>query len=95
MRGAPSVVVIFPGVFAGADGEEPVAALRVGEEAAFAGEIGIERRAALIESVEISAGGVGLPDFDEGVWNWASIFVQDLSANDDAWADGSAAMLLG
>jgi len=88
--GTPGVVVIAPGIFAGLDGDETVAALVVGEGVAAAGEVGVERGLMLIAAVKITAGGVGLPEFDEGVRDRAAVFIEDAAADDDAFAEGFA-----
>ena len=95
VRGAPGVVVILPGVRAGFDGDEAIAAFGVGDGVAAAGEVGIERRVVLIDGVRVAAGGVGLPDFDERVRKRAAVFVDDATRDDDAFADGFGVMLLG
>ena len=49
--GPPGVVVVAPGIGAGADGDEAVAALVVGQGAAAAGEVRVERRVVLVDRV--------------------------------------------
>ena len=95
VRSAPGVVVILPGIGAGLDGDEAIAAFGVGDGVAAAGEIGIERRVVLIDRVGVAAGGVRLPDFDERVRERTAIFVNDAAGDDDAFADGFGVMLLG
>src|SRR5262245_11807258 len=67
VRRPPRVVMIAPRVRAGMDRGEAVLAAGVGEDAAGAREIRIERGAALIPVVAIPPPGVGLPDLDERV----------------------------
>ena len=67
VRRPPRVVVVAPRILAGLDRDEAVAALGVGQRAAAAGEIGIDRRVVVVARVRIAAGGVGLPDLDQRV----------------------------
>ena len=55
VRGPPGVVVVAPRVGARLDGDEPVAAVVVGEAAAGAGEVGVERRGVLVAQVGVAA----------------------------------------
>src|SRR5690606_36210924 len=65
----------------------------VGQRAATAAEIGIERREVAFALVAIAAAGVGLPDFDQRVGHRAGVFVEHLTVDDDALTDGVAAVL--
>jgi len=85
--------MIFPRVRAGPDGDESVAAVFVGEGTSFTGEIRVERRIVLIVFVKIPAGGVGLPDFDEGVADGTTIFIHNTAADRDAFAEGFTIVL--
>ena len=67
VRRPPGVLVVPPRVGAGLDRDEAVAALVVGEAAAGAGEVRVERRRVLVDLVPVAAGGVRLPDLDERV----------------------------
>ena len=82
----PGVLVVGPRIGAGADGQELVAPLRVGEDAAVAVEVGIERRVVLVGRMVVAAGGIGLPDLDHGVGHRAAGFVGDGAGDDDALA---------
>ena len=92
---APGVVVIFPRVSAGPHCDKTVAAVFVGESAAFAGEIRVERRVVLVIFVQVASGGVGLPNFNEGFADGAAIFVDDASADSDAFAERFTFVLAG
>ncbi len=90
---APGVVVIFPGVRARTNGDKTVAAVVVGESAAFAGEIRVERGIMLIVLVEVAAGGIGLPDFNEGAANGPAIFIDNAAGHFNAFAKRLALVL--
>src|SRR6202046_284816 len=48
----------------------------------------------LVALVQVAARRVGLPDLNEGISQWPSIFVQHLTADDDAFAERVAGMLV-
>jgi hypothetical protein len=56
--------MVAPGIGAGLDRGEEVAALAIGEAAASSGEVRVERRIVLIFGMGIAAGAVRLPEFD-------------------------------
>ena len=85
--GAPGVVVVLPGVGARFDGDEFVVAVGVGEDAAFADEVGIDGGVMLVAGVLVAAGGVGLPHLDDGVGDRAAVFVGDGAVDDDAFTE--------
>src|SRR5260221_299185 len=89
----PGIVGIFPGVRGRTNGDKTVAAVLVGESAAFAGEIRIEGRVVLIIFVEVAAGGIGLPDFNEGAANGPAIFIHNAAAHFNAFAERLAFVL--
>src|SRR3546814_4867877 len=78
----PGIVVIAPRIGAGLDGDEAVAALVVGDGAAIAGEIRIERRVMLVDGVAVTAGRIGLPQFDERARHRPTVFVEHTTAQD-------------
>ena len=65
--GPPGVVVVLPGIGAGLDRDEAVAAVVVGHDAAAAREVRVERRRVLVDAMAVAAGRVGLPDLDQRV----------------------------
>jgi hypothetical protein len=93
MRRTPGVMVVFPGVGAGANGDETIAALGIGDGVPAAGEIGIEWSVVLVHFVKVAAGGVGLPDFHEGVGNGAGVLIENAATDDDTLAEWFAVML--
>ena len=67
VRGTPVVDAVAPRVGAGLDGAEEVVAVRVGQRAAAAAEIRIDRRDVPVLLVPVAAAGVRLPDLDQRV----------------------------
>ena len=70
-------------------------AVLVGDGAARAGEVRIERRRMLIDIVHVAAAGIGLPDFHQGIGHRALVLVEHVAVHDDALAQGLALVLLG
>src|ERR1700682_4022843 len=95
MRGPPGVGMIAPRIGAGFHGDEFVATLGVGQRAAGAGEIRIERRRMLVAMMDITAGGVRLPDFHEGARYRTAVFVEHASRDDNPLALRLALVLAG
>lgn len=85
--------MIAPGISAGLDGDEAIAAIGIRERSARASKIRIERRGVLILHMQISPGGVSLPDFDQGVRNGASIFIEHTAGDEDALTQRIARVL--
>ena len=83
----PSVVMITPRIGARLDRGEPVPAVFVGEDAAFAAKIRVDRRVMLIRGMMVAAGCVGLPDLDDCVGDWPAIFVRNPAVDDDPLAE--------
>ena len=95
VRRPPGVGVVPPRVGAGLDRDEPVPALGVGEAAAGAGEVRVERRRVLVALVEVAAGGVRLPDLDQRVAAPAGRPSSTRPRDDDALAQRLAVVLAG
>ena len=93
--GPPGVEVVLPRVGAGLDGGEAVGAVRAGDAAAHAGEVGVQRRRVLVALVDVAAGGVGLPDFHELAGHGAAVAVEHAAGDDDAFALRLAVVLDG
>jgi len=87
VRRPPGVAMVLPSVCAGADGDEPVAALGIGEDAAGAVKLGVERRVVPILRVVVAAGGVGLPDLDHGTRHRLAVLVRHGARHDDPLAN--------
>ena len=81
------------GIGAGLDRDEAIAAVVVGDGAAAAGEVRIERRRVLVDPMAIATGRVGLPDLDQRVANGAAVAPEHATADDDALAQGLARVL--
>src|SRR5207248_9583281 len=83
----PRIVVIAPGIGAGLDRGEPVPALIVGIDPALATKVRIDRRVMLVRRVLIAAGGVGLPDLDDGARDRPAVLIGNAAVYDDALAE--------
>src|SRR6202158_4805140 len=75
VRGPPGVVVIAPRVRRGLDGDEAVGAVRAGQHAADAGEVGVEWRVVVVDVVTVAAGRVRLPELDQRIRDRLAVFV--------------------
>src|SRR6185312_1951820 len=73
----PGIRGVGPRVGAGPDGDEAVAALRVGEHAARPTEILIEWRVVGVAGMLVAAGAVGLPNLDHRVRHRPAVLVGD------------------
>src|SRR5688572_4364566 len=93
MRGPPRVVMVAPGIFAGPDGDEAVAPLRVGARAAGAREVRVDGRVVLVGAMRIAAGGIRLPDLDQGIRHRPAVLVEHATGHHDALADRLAFVL--
>src|SRR6266446_6459239 len=93
VRRAPGVLVIAPWVSARFDGDEPVPPLPIGQAAAGANEVRVERRGVVVLRVHVSPGGVGLPPLYQRVTHRAAVAVDDAAADDDPFAERLAIML--
>ena len=87
--------MVGPGIGARLDRHEAELPFGVGERAARAGKIRVQRRGVLIALVRVAARRVGLPDFDERVRNRAAILVDHASLDDDPLAERLAGVLPG
>ena len=87
VRGPPCVVVVAPGVGAGLDGDELVAAVPVGHGPAAAGEVRVDRRGPGVPAVAVAPGGVRLPDLHQRVADRAAVGVEQPPGDGDPLAD--------
>src|SRR3989442_13416112 len=85
--GAPRVRVVCQGIRAGLDCGEAVASLGVGQAAAGAGEVRVERRGMLVTVVDVPAGGIRLPDLDERVPDGPPVALEHAAADEDPLAE--------
>ena len=88
----PRIVMIAPRIRTRLDGHEAIRAVLVGDHSSDASEMRIERRFVLVLGVCIAAGGVRLPNFDQGVRNRAAVFVEHAAGHDDSFAESLAAV---
>ena len=86
---------LLPGVGAGLDRGEPVGAVVVGQAAADAGEVRVERRRVLVALVDVATAGVGLPDLDQLAPHRPAVAVQHPAGDHHPLADRLAAVLDG
>jgi len=93
VRGAPSVLVISPRICTRFDGDKPVRALIVRHQSSTAREIRIEWRGVIVEVMAIASGGICLPQLDQRAANWIAVFIDNVPAHDDSFAEGFARML--
>ena len=77
-----------PWIGAGLDGDEPIAALGVGQAPAEPVKFGSSGAGHWSRSVPVASGGVRLPDLDERVRHGASVAVEHATAHDDALPEG-------
>src|SRR5207302_2239470 len=89
------VVVIAPRVRTRLDRGELVAAVVVGERAAHAVEVRVQRRGPAVAGVPVTPARVGLPDLDQRVWHRPPVAVQQPAEDDDALPDRLAGVLHG
>src|SRR5579864_2438406 len=73
----PCILMVLPGIGARFDGNEAIAPTLISKGAAGAGKVRIQRRRMVIAIVAVAAGGIGLPNFNQCVRNWATIIIQD------------------
>src|ERR1700722_12272499 len=92
MRRPPGVDMVTKRVGTGLDGTERIVSVLVGDHAAAAAEIWIDRGKISIILVPVSSAGVGLPHLDQRVGNAAAVFVHDSAVNDGAFADRFACL---
>src|ERR1700733_11606366 len=95
VRRPPGVVMVAPGVLARADGHEAIATLRIGERMAATREVWVQRSVVLVALMQITAGPVRLPDFDQRIPHGTSVFVYHSPAHHYAFPERLARMLLG
>ena len=81
MRRAPPGIRHRHRIGPGLDGEEAVAAVVIRQHPAIADEIGVERRVARVDRVEVAAGGIGLPQFHHGAAYRPAVLIQHPAAD--------------
>src|SRR5258707_13709064 len=91
----PGVMMVAPRIGAGFYRDEPVVTLGIRLRAPRSGKIRIERRRMLVADVDITAAGIGLPDFEQRIRHAATVFVQHMAVHDDAFAERFALVLGG
>src|SRR5206468_1223254 len=89
----PGVEVLTPRVGARLHGGEVVVPVAVGQRAADAGEVRVQRGVVLLALVGVAAGRVGLPDLDELTADRTAVAVEQPSGDGDALTDRLAGVL--
>src|SRR5437588_10491064 len=87
VRRTPGVWVVLPGICTRANRQESVDTVSICQAAAHAQKVRIERSRPLITFVEVAAGGIGLPDLQEGVRQRFATVVEYAAGHNDALAD--------
>src|SRR5271166_3629949 len=87
MRRPPGVVMVSPWISARLDGNEPVCASLVSDDAARTEKIRIERRRVIVSRMPITAGGICLPDLNQSVRHAAPILVDYAARYNDPLSD--------
>ena len=95
VRGAPGVGVVAPRVGAGPDRHEAEVALLVGQAAADAAEVRVDRARPVVPAVAVAAAGVGLPDLDQRVRHRRARRPPHVAVDDDPLALRLALVLAG
>src|SRR5579863_1782663 len=95
VRRPPGVVMVAPGIFAGADGHEAIAALRIGERVTATCEIWVQWSVVLVAFMQITPGRVRLPDLDQRISHRPTVFVYHSPTHHNAFPERLAGMLLG
>ena len=88
MRRAPVIGAVGPGIGAGANGGEAVAAVACRQRAAAAAKIRIERRDVGFVDMSVAPAGVCLPDLDQAIGHTPALFIEHAAVDDDALANG-------
>ena len=86
VRGAPVVDAVAPGIRAGLDRAVGVVAVLVGQHAAAAAEVRVERADVLVLLVAIAPARVGLPHLDQRILHRPAELVAHMAVHDDALA---------
>jgi hypothetical protein len=90
MHRPPVIGAVRPGIGAGADGQELVAPLRIGQRPPAAAEIRVERGEIGVLHVAIAPARIGLPDLDQRLGHGAPGLVQNPAMDADPLADRPA-----
>jgi len=90
VRGTPRERMVQPRIGPGLHGDEAIPAVVVGERAAHAVKIGIERRIVHVDGMVIAPRSVRLPDLDERSAHGLAVLVEDAAGDDHALAERGA-----
>src|ERR1700751_84935 len=87
MRRPPAVYPVSERVGARFDGAEEIVTVVVSQHPAAAAEVGADWRDVGVVPLTVASARIGLPDFDKGIADRASIAVQDITMDDRLFAD--------
>src|SRR5713226_5301674 len=87
MRGTPGIDGIAPGIGAWLDRVKMVTPFGIGNRAATAPEVRIDRREIGVPLVSVATTRIRLPDLDECCWYWSVGLVQHTTVHDNAFAN--------
>src|SRR5580658_1526254 len=80
--------MIVPGVSPRFYGQETVLAVFVRQDTALAAEVGVERSPEVVETMGVTPGSIGLPDFDQRPGERVPFLVEHASLDDHALTEG-------
>src|SRR5450631_2022043 len=83
--------MILPGIGTRTNRQKAIDPLIIGQAAAHAQEVGIERSGPLVPLVQVATGGIGLPDLQQRVEQRRALLIEHAARHDDALADSLAA----
>ena len=93
MRRAPVIRPVTPRVRPWLDSAKAVITFTVGQGAAYAAEVWVQRRQVAVVLVTISTACVGLPDFHQGMRNRLAILIAHATCQDDPLAYRQTAII--
>src|SRR6266446_3759870 len=93
VRRTPGVVMIQPRVGPGLDGHKTIRAVFVGHRSSGASEVRVERRGMLVFGVNVTAGGVGLPNLNERARDRTAVRVEHAPGHNNSLAQRLAGVL--
>src|ERR1022692_1863170 len=78
--------MVAPRICPRLDRHKTIVAVPITQRAARAGKIGVDRGPVIVAVVKVASRRVGLPDLDQSMWHWTSIFIEHAPGYDDAFA---------
>ena len=93
MRRAPVVWPVTPRIRPRFDGAEAVIPFTIGQGAAYATKVGIQRCQVTVVLMAITTASVGLPNFNQGVRNRFAVLIAHATREDDPLANRQTAIV--